>query len=81
MLIFSRDWVGGVGGSGSCPHNFASLSKPLEKHERLDGKVGVGVQEVLLDDVPVLQGLLHNTLLTHTLSLVSRILAGHENNT
>ena len=34
------------------------LGEPLQQHQRLDGEVGVGVDEVLLYDVPVLPGLL-----------------------
>ena len=33
------------------------LGEPLQQHQRLDGEVGVGVDEVLLYDVPVLLGL------------------------
>ncbi len=49
------------------------LREPLEEHEWLDGEVCVAVQESLLNDVAVLQGLLQNHILPQNTSSISNI--------
>ena len=46
------------------------LGEPLQQHQRLDGEVGVGVDEVLLYNVTVLLGLLANLQLDAVVPLL-----------